>query len=135
VTPDPDLEQVVRTAVDGEIASAAIFVANPASATLELAAAAGIEGPARDGLVAAVRNPAHPISRAMTDDGPTFDVPPMNPGGPALRSHLPLFRVTDDRREALGVLAVAHDRALDADARARLEALADRAARAIDGTR
>ncbi len=135
MTPDPDLEQVVRTAVDGEIASAAIFVANPASATLELAAAAGIEGPARDGLVAAVRNPAHPISRAMTDDGPTFDVTPMNPGGPALRSHLPLIRVTDDRREALGVLAVAHDHALDADARARLEALADRAARAIDGTR
>jgi hypothetical protein len=56
--------------------------------------------------------PAHPIARAMTDADATYDVRPMNPGGPALRSHLPLG--------GLGVLALAHDASLSPDARERL---------------
>ena len=109
-------------AIDG-IESAAIFVGE-SSGALELAGAAGISGPPLDGLVAAVRNPAHPIAKAMADDGPTYDVFPMNPGGPALRSHLPMR--SGDRN--VGVLAVAHDLALPSDARAALEALASEAA-------
>jgi signal transduction protein with GAF and PtsI domain len=126
------VQELVRSAVGADgIESAALFVVDPVSSALELMAAAGIEGPARDGLVAAVRNPAHPINRSLADDGPTFDVTPMNPGGPALRSHLPLFAVADGRRTAVGVLAVAHDRSLDPAARQRLERLAEAAAQSI----
>jgi hypothetical protein len=127
-----DLDAIARSviALDG-IESAAIFVVRPGADGLELGAAAGIEGPARDGLVAAVANPAHPIRRALSDDGPTFDVAPMNPGGPRLRSHLPLFVERAGPREAVGVLAVAHDANLGAGARIALEALADAAAVSI----
>jgi hypothetical protein len=88
---DQVLDEVVQAAlrVDG-VESAALFVVTPPSSSLELAAAAGISGPALDGLVAAVRNPAHPVARALSDEGPTFDVLPMGPGGPRLRSHVPL---------------------------------------------
>jgi len=116
-----DLEEVARAAqaVDG-IESAAVFVARPGSSDLELTGAAGIEGPPLDGLVEAVRNPAHPIARALHDTAPTFDVRPMNPGGPALRSHLPLG--------GRGVLAVAHEGSLSAVSRSALEELAASAA-------
>jgi hypothetical protein len=116
-----DLEEVAQAAqaVDG-IESAAVFVAQPGSSDLDLAGAAGIAGPPLDGLVEAVRNPAHPIARAMQDTRPTFDVRPMNPGGPALRSHLPLG--------GRGVLAVAHERSLSTAGRSALEELAASAA-------
>lgn len=119
-----DLDEVARSAlaIDG-IESAVIFVVRPGSHDLELAAAAGIEGSALVGLTAAVRNPAHPIAKALTDEGPTFDVQPMNPGGPALRSHLPIAELRDGRRTVVGVLALAHDQSLNADARRRLEDL------------
>ena len=58
----------------------------------------------------------HPIARALHDEGPTFNVHPMNPGGPALRSHLPF--------DGLGVLAVAHEQRLGAEEQAALEQLA-----------
>jgi GNAT superfamily N-acetyltransferase len=112
----------------GDIQSAAIFLVPAGSTTLELAAASGIDGPALDGLVNAVRDPAHPVARARTDDGPTFDMPPMNPGGPRLRSHLPLALHHDGARWVMGVLAVAHDTPLDEDQRRRLIELADAAA-------
>jgi hypothetical protein len=129
-----DLDEVVRSAVgvDG-IESAAVFVLTPGSAEPELGAAAGIDGVALDRLVTAVADPAHPIRRSMADDGPTFDVVPMNPGGPALRSHLPLLVERDGRSDAVGVLAVAHDGPLDAAVRARLVDLAATAARAVAG--
>ena len=130
-----DLQDVVASVVaDGVIESAAIFVVRPGSAELELAAAAGIEGPARDGLVAAVRNPAHPIARALTDEGPTFDVQPMNPGGPALRSHLPLVAPGPGNPLVVGVLAVAHDRGLTTDERQALKNRAEEAAESIAAT-
>ena len=104
------------------IRSAAIFLTGPdAGAPFTLGGAAGIEGPPLDGLVAAVANPAHPVRRSADDPGPTFDVTPMNPGGPRLRSHLPI-RTPDGR--TVGVLAVAHDDPLAADARGALEGLA-----------
>jgi signal transduction protein with GAF and PtsI domain len=128
---DAAFQEVVRSAVANPVVeSAALFLVTPGSDDLELVAAAGIEGPARDGLIAAVRNPAHPITRAMTDDGPTFDVRPMNPGGPALRSHLPVVALRDGRPAVVGVLAVAHAEALSAGQREQLTRLAEDAAAA-----
>ena len=129
-TPSPrpfDGEATAALAVDG-IQSAAVFLTGPAAdAPLTLGGAAGIDGPPLDGLVAAVANPAHPIRRSADDPGPTFDVTPMNPGGPRLRSHLPI-RTPAGR--TVGVLAVAHDDPLDATARGALERLADQLASA-----
>jgi hypothetical protein len=129
-----DLDEIVRSAVGvGGIESAAVFVISPGSAELQLGAAAGVDGVALDRLVAAVADPAHPIRRSMADDGPTFDVRPMNPGGPALRSHLPLPVERDGRIDTVGVLAVAHDDPLDPAGRARLIDLARTAALAVAG--
>ena len=108
------LEDVVRAALRvGDIRSAAIFVPASGSARLALAAAAGIEGPALDGLTAAVQDPAHPVARALAEAGPTFDALPVAPGGPRLRSHVPIPATSDDDRPRAGVLAVAHDLPLD----------------------
>ena len=104
----------------GDVQSAVIFVRDPGSPELRLAAAAGIEGPALDGLVAAVRNPIHPIVRTLADRDPTFDVLPINPGGPRLRSHLPI----PIDGATVGVLAVAHESATDDAQRERLTDLA-----------
>jgi hypothetical protein len=103
----------------------AIFVPRPGSSVLDLAAAAGIEGPQLAGLATAVQNPLHPIARALHDEGPTFNVHPMNPGGPALRSHLPF--------DGLGVLAVAHEAAIGAEQQAELEQLANQATELLRG--
>jgi hypothetical protein len=128
-----ELDAVARAAIAiAGIESAAIFVRAPGGSDLELAGAAGIEGPPLDGLIAAVRNPMHPVTRALSDPGPTFDVTPMNPGGPALRSHLPLRSGDATADEAaLGVLAVAHEAPLSPDARVSLEDLARSAAERI----
>ena len=124
-----DLDAAAERAVSfADIGSAAIFVARPDTSELELRGVAGISGPALDGLRAAVRNPDHPIRRTMLDDGPTFDVRPMNPGGPALRSHLPLLALVGGRRTAVGVLAVAHDQPLDPATRRELQEIAASAA-------
>src|SRR4029453_5021253 len=108
--------------------SAAIFVVAPGTGSLQLGAAAGIEGPAIDNLGAPVPAPAHPVARALDYDGPTFDVFPMNPGGPRLRSHLP-FR--NDNGDPAGVLAVAHDISLQDPQRQLLILLAERASRHV----
>jgi hypothetical protein len=124
-----DLAAAAERAIGiADIQSAAIFVTRPGSTELELGGAAGIAGPPLDGLRAAVRNPDHPIRRTMLDDGPTFDVRPTAPGGPALRSHLPLFDVAGGQRTVVGVLAVAHDRPLDPAAREALGEIAIRSA-------
>ena len=119
----------------GDIRSAVIVVpTGGASPSLRVVAAAGIAGPALDGLAAAIQDPRHPVARALTDDGPTFDVPPMNPGGPRLRSHLPARLDGSAPGAALGVLALAHDQPMAAEDRDRLIALAERAAAALDRT-
>jgi GAF domain-containing protein len=123
------LDALTRQALDvADVRSAALFIREPGSSTLALGAAAGIAGPALDGLTAAVRDPAHPVARALNDDGPTFDVQPVAPGGPALRSHLPVRE--GDR--TLGVLALAHDGPMSAPDRATLIDLARTAAAALD---
>jgi GAF domain-containing protein len=157
----PELDALAREALaTGDMRSAALFVPGDESGSLQLAAAAGIDGPALDGLVAAVQNPAHPVARALTDAAPTFDVLPMNPGGPTLRSHLPLRasgQAADDptadiataaantaaansaaantaaaeRGRTLGVLALAHEAPTTEEDRAALSELADRAARLL----
>ena len=113
------------------VESAAIFVAGP-SGGLELAASIGVVGPALERLIEAVQNPGHPIARTMADGVVSFDAVPIAPGGPTLRSHLPLLIGAADpaRRRVIGVLAVAHDRPLDGEARAALQDLALAAARA-----
>ena len=115
------------------IASAAIFVRGAGAAELRLAAAAGIEGEPLRRLSVAVLDPAHPIARTLEDGTESFDVRPTAPGGPALRSHLPILTGQDGRQACVGVLAVAHDPALDREARTALGALAARAGR-IQGT-
>jgi hypothetical protein len=123
-----DLERVVREAIgQGGIESAVIFAVRPDASELELVAAAGIEGPPLERLATAVQNAAHPIRRAVSDDGPTFDVQPTAPGGPALRSHLPVVTRRDGRPTVVGVLAVAHQLSLDPGPRGVLERLADEA--------
>jgi hypothetical protein len=130
-----DLERVVRETIgEGGIESAAIFAVRPGAGVLELAAAAGIEGPPLERLAVAVQNAAHPIRRAVSDDGPTFDVQPTAPGGPALRSHLPLVAHRDGRPTVVGVLAVAHELSLDPGVRRVLEGLADEAASLLEPT-
>ena len=126
-----DLQDLAAEAVTiGDVASAAIFVLRGEAATPELEAAAGIQGAALDGLAAAVRGPGHPVHRAFTDPGPTFDVPPVNPGGPALRSHIPIG-LPGATGPAAGVLALAHQRPLDETDRGRLLGIAARVARAL----
>jgi hypothetical protein len=130
--PDPvatTMDEVVRDATaGGTIASAAIFVVAPGMTALRLQAAAGIEGRALEGLTAAVAHPDHPVARSFNDRAPTFDVLPVNPGGPRLRSHLPLVAVRNATASVVGVLAVAHDEPLGDEERTRLIGLAQRAA-------
>ena len=126
------LDEVVQAAlhVDG-IQSAALFVVAPGSTSLELAAAAGIAGPRSTASSPRCATPPIRSLALLNDDGPTFDVLPMAPGGPRLRSHLPLQVDRDGRPEAVGVLALAHDAPLDEGRRAELIALAGTAAAAV----
>jgi hypothetical protein len=126
-----DLARVVNEAIAlAPIESAVIFARMPGSSDLELAAAAGIDGVPLDRLRDAVRNPEHPIARTLADASPVFDVQPTAPGGPALRSHLPLAALGDGG-PAVGVLAVAHDPGLDNESRHALERLAASAGRVL----
>jgi len=131
---DPALRAIAQEALTiGDTVSAVIFVVAPGSTELELAAAAGVEGPSLEGLVAAVRNPDHPVTRTLSDPGPSFDVRPMAPGGPALRSHLPLRLGSGAGTAATGVLAIAHESPMREENRQQLVTLAGRAAEAIAG--
>jgi GAF domain-containing protein len=99
---------------------------------LEIVAAVGLGQPAEAGLAEALRNPAHPIARTVREPVNSFDVLPSVPGGPALRSHLPLTIRRSGTNTVLGVLALAHHRPLDPEARALLEAAANLAAVVVD---
>ena len=59
---------------------------------------------------------------------PTYDVAPMNPGGPRLRSHLPLIVTRGRTPRVLGVLALAHDDEIAPEAKPIIGAAADLAA-------
>jgi hypothetical protein len=117
------------------IASAAIVVPDRSGTGLEIVAAFGLDDAAAAGLDEAIQRPTHPIARTFAEPIPTFDVQPMNPGGPALRSHLPLIVTRDGSDSVLGVLALAHEHAIVPGARPILEAAADLAAVAIERPR
>jgi hypothetical protein len=124
---DAPLDAVARRALaETGAASAVIFLVDEAG-DLALAASAGITGAPLDGLVAAVRLPNHPVTMTVVDAKAAFDVTPMAPGGPALRSHLPLM---DPRKVAqvIGVLALAHQEPLTMEQRRAALDLADEAA-------
>lgn len=118
-----------------EVESAAIFILNEQSDRLEIAASIGLGDSALAGLAAAVGNPGHPIARTVATPVPSFDVLPTAPGGPALRSHLPLIVTRDGTDIVLGILALAHDHPIDMGTRPLLEASADLAAVAIERSR
>ena len=82
-----------------------------------------------------MRDPGHPIARTFAAPVATYDVRPMNPGGPALRSHLPMIVRADRIDRVVGVLALAYDRPIAADERPILEAVADLAAVAMERDR
>jgi GAF domain-containing protein len=110
------------------IVSAAIVIANEGGDGLEIVATYGLDAAATAGLAEAIGRPTHPIARTYREPSATFDVAPTVPGGPALRSHLALVVTRGGSDTVLGVLALAHDRPIDADARPILAAVADLAA-------
>ena len=124
-----DLNALVGAAIHiADIESAAIFVLPAGATELELATAAGIEGQPLTRLTEAVRNPTHPIAQTAADGTASFDIAPIAPGGPALRSHIPLILENEGSPVVLGVLAVAHQTRLDETSRHELDELADHAA-------
>jgi hypothetical protein len=115
-----------------EILSAAIVTGAATGERPEIVASFGLEGAAAAGLASAIQDPGHPIRRTVGEPVATFDVLPMAPGGPALRSHLPLVVRRDGRDTVVGVLALAHDRPIGVGSRAVVGAAADLAALAVD---
>jgi hypothetical protein len=129
----PSLEVLIGSITrELEIESGVIFIVDEARQRLEIVASIGLDDAVVAGLAAAVRNPAHPIARTVVTPVPTFDVLPTAPGGPALRSHLPLIVTREGRDVVLGVLALAYDRPIDLDVRPLVQAGADLAAVAIE---
>lgn len=115
-----------------EAGSAAVFVPNDQDQRLEIVGSIGLGPEASAGLADAVANPGHPIARTMANPAPSFNVPPIAPGGPALRSHLPLIVTRAGTDTVLGVLALAHDRPFLPEEWPLLEAGGDLAAVAIE---
>lgn len=128
----PTLQPLVDSIAEHlEIGSVAVFAMNERLARLEVVASSGLDDVTAAALGAAVANPAHPVARAMSDPEPSFDVSPTAPGGPSLRSHLPLIVTRDGSDTPLGVLALAYDRPASPETRLLLRAGADLAAVAI----
>jgi hypothetical protein len=99
---------------------------------LEIVASVGLDERTAAGLAAAVANPGHPIARTVASPLATFDVLPTAPGGPALRSHLPLIVRRGQADVVVGVLALAHDQPMEPGPRPLVLAGADLAAIAIE---
>ena len=145
------LDHLLRLiAVEADVLSAAIVVVDPAGG-LPIVAAFGLDAAAASGLAGAIARPGHPIARTASDAVATFDVRPDNPGGPTLRSHVPLAVARDGSTEApiagtdgcervdavsralgVGVLALAHDRPMTEGTRRFVLASADLAALTVD---
>lgn len=115
-----------------EADSGAIFVPAGAAGELAIVASLGFGADTAAGLTAAVRNPVHAVARTFASGETGYDVLPGAPGGPALRTHLPLVVGRDGTEHVVGVLALAHDRPIDPGLRPMLAAAADLAALAID---
>jgi hypothetical protein len=127
----PTLQALLDPIEGGDVGSAAIAIAGQDGA-LEIAASFGLDDAARAGLATAIGRPTHPIARTMHETTPTFDVLPTVPGGPVLRSHLPLVMTRAGTDSVLGVLALAHDKPIDPAMRPVLGAVADLAAVAVE---
>ena len=125
------LEALLAVVVEQLDVESAVIVVVDRPDELRIIASTGLPGPAVAGLAEAIRNPQHPIARTVGNPVPMFDVLPTAPGGPALRSHLPIAITRDGSDTVLGVLALPHQRPLDAGTRLMLEAVADLAAVAI----
>jgi GAF domain-containing protein len=126
------LETLLAVAAEQVDVESAVVVVVDGADQLRIAASTGLPDAALSGLSDAIRNPGHPIARTVREPAPTFDVQPTVPGGPALRSHLPLIVASEGADAVLGVLALAHHRPLDAQARLLLEATANLAAIAVE---
>ena len=126
---------ILAAAVAGQLGAESAAIVAVRDGSLEVAASFGLEEPAIAGLAAAVADPGHPIARTVADPITTFDVLPTRPGGPALRSHLPLTVTRDGSEVVLGVLALAHERPIDPEMRALAQAGADLAAVALERRR
>jgi hypothetical protein len=112
--------------------SGAIVVVERPSGGLGIAASFGLGAEAAAGLAHAIENPGHPIARTIATPVPSFNVLPTVPGGPVLRSHVPLTVTRSGADVVLGVLALAHDRPLDEETWPVILAGADLAAVAIE---
>jgi hypothetical protein len=117
------------------VESAAILVPIEGQDRLGIAASIGLSDSAAAGLTAAVANPGHPIARTYATPIASFDVLPTAPGGPALRTHVPLVVTRGGSEIVLGVLALAHEQPIDPAMRPNLQAGADLAAVAVDRAR
>ena len=111
--------------------SGAIFAGDSADGELRIVASLDLGTDAEAGLSAAVRNPAHAVARTFATGETGYDVLPGAPGGPALRTHVPLIVASDGMDRIVGVLALAHDRPIDAGLRPIMLAAADLVAVAI----
>ena len=130
---EPTLQMLLASIAEQlEVASAVITIVTEEPDHLAIVASAGLEDAAIGGLAAAVRDPGHPIATTVATRVSSFDVSPTRPGGPALRSHLPLIVRRGGSDVVLGVLALAHDRPIDPAMRPLVQAGADLAAVAIE---
>jgi hypothetical protein len=114
-----------------DVSSGVIFIVDPTGG-LEPVARMGLTDETLAGLVAAVKNPAHPIAKTAADGLAAYDVTPMAPGGPALRTHLPLIATRDGKDRVVGVLALAHEQPIRAGQRPAIEDGVKLAAEAVD---
>ena len=129
---DPLLDSIAEQTAAG---SAAVLVLEGPPTHLVVAASVGLPDAAVTALEAAAADPGHPLARTVATRMSSFDVLPTAPGGPALRSHVPLLITRRGSETALGVLALAHDRSIDPNLRPILQAGADLAAVAIESRR
>ena len=128
------LQRLLDTIAGHGAASAAIVMPD-ADGALGIVASFGLDAAAAAGLTGAMTNPGHPIATTMHETTPTFDVLPTVPGGPRLRSHLPLVVTRDGTDAVLGVLALAHEQPIDPSMRPVLQGIADLAAVAMERAR
>ena len=128
-------ELLASVAVATGSGSGAVFVRDEATGSLTIEGSYELPPDAAAGLAGAVRNPAHAVARTSMTGEAAFDVLPMAPGGPALRSHLPLIVGRDGADGIVGVLALAHDQPIDAGLQPIVFAVADLLAVAIDRSR
>jgi hypothetical protein len=127
------LELLLGAIAEGlEVESAVILVPSEGHDRLVIVASFGLQDAAVAGLAAAVGNPGHPIARTFATPVASFDVLPTAPGGPALRTHMPLVVTRASSEIVLGVLALAHEQPIDPVMRPILLAGADLAAVAIE---